>query len=575
MPDAPGPSVTQGEVWTVQQWNAFFASLAGKVDVAGGDASACTALAAGASVARTLAARAADVVNILDFSALEDNLTDDAPAFSRAIAHLNSVGGGRLDLNAKTYLIGSAVATPVTPITIAGKGAADQGPTGGGTWLHINGAGYQPFNFNAVGARGSIIQDLGVYQDHPAPVVGWAPTVYPPVFQVGSSVSPYTAPNGTITLRRILACPVYALVNGYLCGRLTLDDIRGQAFSYMVSLDKCYDVVRSSSIHSWPYWSSEANVMLWQTANSNAVILKRVDGFEANDIFAIGVKSALQLSNSVADSGGNGGGICRNFSVKSLYADFSTYGVWVTGGATYATANNYLPIGWIGNLFTNGSAWGTSTSMAGATSIQVDGILDITVGRHYAANHAAGSVIVSNTSGSPAGSRLTFHDFSADGWDQLSSGAPVVSLATVTAGSPHACEVASYPLMMNSLGSGPFSVGTQTGVDAPVIRSPGNDLMSVSSTTLSGGTTTMPNDRTALILEQISGGTVTSYTVALPASPRHGDEASITCTQPVTTLSLSAGVPIVAPATSLVAGIGTKLRYIGMGSGSPSWVRVG
>ena len=34
----PGPVVTQGLVWTVGQWNAFFASLGAKVDAANGDA---------------------------------------------------------------------------------------------------------------------------------------------------------------------------------------------------------------------------------------------------------------------------------------------------------------------------------------------------------------------------------------------------------------------------------------------------------------------------------------------------------------------------------------------------------
>ena len=42
MPDTPGPSVTQGDVWTVEQWNAFFASLTGKVDAAGGSAANLT-----------------------------------------------------------------------------------------------------------------------------------------------------------------------------------------------------------------------------------------------------------------------------------------------------------------------------------------------------------------------------------------------------------------------------------------------------------------------------------------------------------------------------------------------------
>lgn len=36
--DTPGPVVSQGLVWSVAQWNAFFASLGQKVDVVNGDA---------------------------------------------------------------------------------------------------------------------------------------------------------------------------------------------------------------------------------------------------------------------------------------------------------------------------------------------------------------------------------------------------------------------------------------------------------------------------------------------------------------------------------------------------------
>ena len=69
------------------------------------DISPSSATATGSTAARTLAARFADVVNVKDFGAKGDGVTDDAPAINSAITYADSIGGGTVFLPSGNYLV--------------------------------------------------------------------------------------------------------------------------------------------------------------------------------------------------------------------------------------------------------------------------------------------------------------------------------------------------------------------------------------------------------------------------------------------------------------------------------------
>jgi len=84
-----------------------------------GNASSATALATGSTTARTLANRFADVVNVKDFGAVGDGITNDTAAIQAAI---NAGYGKAVYIPAGTYLVTSTINISGSNITIYGNG---------------------------------------------------------------------------------------------------------------------------------------------------------------------------------------------------------------------------------------------------------------------------------------------------------------------------------------------------------------------------------------------------------------------------------------------------------------------
>ena len=80
--------------------------------VSGTDLSASTILANGASTARSLAARAAESVDVLDFGADPTGVADSAPAFAAAMAAVPSGSWGRVTVPRGTYKLNSFLNQP-------------------------------------------------------------------------------------------------------------------------------------------------------------------------------------------------------------------------------------------------------------------------------------------------------------------------------------------------------------------------------------------------------------------------------------------------------------------------------
>lgn len=105
-----------------------------KLEISGGDASATVATAAGSTMARTLAARAADVVNVKDFGAVGNGATDDTAAVQAAL----NIGSNGVYFPSGNYLVSSVSAKSNTLIYGDGK-ASQLTASGTGNILVISG----------------------------------------------------------------------------------------------------------------------------------------------------------------------------------------------------------------------------------------------------------------------------------------------------------------------------------------------------------------------------------------------------------------------------------------------------
>ena len=47
-------------------------------------------------------------------------------------------------------------------------------------------------------------------------------------------------------------------------GRLDIRRLRGQVLRTGVEIDQCLDIPRIHSVHFWPFWSSDDNIIRWE-----------------------------------------------------------------------------------------------------------------------------------------------------------------------------------------------------------------------------------------------------------------------------------------------------------------------
>lgn len=64
------------------------------------------------AAATNVEAKLAQTVSVEDFGAIGDGVTDDATAINNAVSAVNSMGGGSVNFEAKTYLVGATIALP-------------------------------------------------------------------------------------------------------------------------------------------------------------------------------------------------------------------------------------------------------------------------------------------------------------------------------------------------------------------------------------------------------------------------------------------------------------------------------
>lgn len=295
-----------------------------------------------------------------------DASLDVAPAFLAAKNHCVLTGKSKCKVPAGGYPWRSAVNLSGGAVIFEGDGcsftASDVNSKG--TWIKIESSAFTPVTYDNNNAAGSGFCNMAITQTHPTPASGWAPTVYPPVFNCNNVA-------GEMFFDDLYTPAVYKLVDSFYSGRLNMNRWRGQSFKYTAKIEGAYDSCHIDDWHDWPYWSQNTNVMAWTQQNGTSLEMGRCDTPFCDNMFSYAKIATIHTYNSVVGPLGAAtqpGGNAALVSFGKITSDASKYGgVWIE-------SDNFT--GHIENYVTQGESvpQGTGVPVTGGYGLKVTGL---------------------------------------------------------------------------------------------------------------------------------------------------------------------------------------------------------
>ena len=265
-------------------------------------------------------------VNVLDFGAKGDGVTDDTPAFDAAMAAVTEKGG-TVFIPVGKYLITTHLVVPKA-VALEGvwKTPTSRMPEFGSTLLAVEGEGSEegaPFiQLNS----SSAIKGLMIFYPNQNPddikKYPWC------VAGRGSQCS-------------IIDC---TLLNPYQAvdfgtkgaGRHYIRNLYGQPLRRGIFVDQCYDVGRIENVHFWPFWVWHGNAAIqkWLPANGEAFIFGRTDWEYVYNTFCYGYRVGYRFAATQHGSmNGNVLGIgADSTNIAVLVDNAVSYGLLITNG---------------------------------------------------------------------------------------------------------------------------------------------------------------------------------------------------------------------------------------------------
>jgi hypothetical protein len=289
------------------------------------------------------------------FGAVGNGTNDDTAAIQSALNNVATNGGGIVFLPQGNYLINSFLVVPAqTSLVGVWRAPTAYSQYLGTTLLAVAGAGATNGNpFITLQGNNSTLEGVTIY--YPNQVASNPPTPYPWAIQGGGGEN--------VTIQNVL------LVNPYLgidlathtSARHLVRCVYGQPLLVGIAVDQCYDIGRIMEIHFWPFWTQNANIEAFQSANAVTFDLMRTDWEVVQDVFSWGYSIGARFRASTSGS--------MNGQMSNVNFDNVDIGLQLSATQPYAVH--------ISNLNVANAGGGTNhigiQGLAGSAGLNVNG----------------------------------------------------------------------------------------------------------------------------------------------------------------------------------------------------------
>lgn len=259
-----------------------------------------TVVSTGALVGALAAEPPAGRLNVVDYGAKGDGLTDDTAAFQRALDAAAKAGGGTVLAPRGVYRFAGHLNVPPA-VTLQGiwesvpahNGLRDPGlpkPTDDGTtFLVTEGAGQEEGPAFITLNTNSTLKGVVVY--YPEQIADDAPKPYPwaiamrgknPAVLDCELLNPYRGIDATRNERHLIR------------------NVHGQPLRCGVQVDAIYDIGRIENVHFNPWWSMKPKLFAWQKAHGEAFVFARSDWQYVLNTFCFGYRVGYRFVASPA-----------------------------------------------------------------------------------------------------------------------------------------------------------------------------------------------------------------------------------------------------------------------------------
>lgn len=231
-------------------------------------------------------------VTLFHFGAKGDDVSDDTAAI-QAAATWSQASGASVTVQAVTAAYRTTAPINAVSPNFIGEGCvmttgggANVHPRGNGSWFHFDHAG-RGFNCNAASLNAGYprFEKIGTIRNQPTPngAAPWSPTANDYDFYLwncDATLTDFVTLNPTKGIF-VSADPASSQ------SRTTINGWRGQPLQIGINVEFSADIVRTSNVHLWPYWSIAQGVYNYMLVQAAAYLSGRNDNPMLESFFTI------------------------------------------------------------------------------------------------------------------------------------------------------------------------------------------------------------------------------------------------------------------------------------------------